>query len=237
MISKVTLMELYKDVFRRSALISIPNLSNILKVPNSEFTEWEIFYSIVRDALKEFEYYYPHTMVERAWLEVDATTRKARIQDNFKAYLNGVVSEDQICLVPAAVTGISNSYYTISTYPLRAFKYQTGEFTDFWYSSNLYYLVGIFKRPFFEEYDTVTTKPTDRCAIYYMDKDADSIYSIFRDELYRTTCNYILTMKKNMMLQNMPIELFGGIEESVNKLEGKLENIYQQASNNAYWIL
>jgi hypothetical protein len=234
---KVTLKELYRDTFRRSALISIPHLNDLFEVPGSEFTKWEVFYNIVRDALKEFEYYYPYTDVMKIWIEVDSKTRKAKITDNFKAYLDGKISEDQICLVPSSVAAISNSFYTISTYPLRAFKYQTGEFSDFWYSSNLYYVLGTYKRPFIEEYDPVSKEPVDRCAVYYMNKDKDSLYSMFRDEVYIQVCRFLLVQKKNMMLQNMPIELFQGIEEDSQNVKSELQSKYQNASSSAYWII
>lgn len=237
MINKVTLKDLYKDTFKRSTLISIPNLSEMLQVPDSEYTKWEIFYTIVRDALKNFEYYYPLTLIQKIWIEVDSATRKAYINDNFKSYLKGIVSEEQICIMPAALVGMSTSFYTASTYPLRNFRYNPPELSDCWYSSNAYYINSICKRPFIEEYDTVTTEPTDNCAIFYMNKDGDSEYSIFRDEVYVQLCRYLTSLKKNMMLQNLPIELFGGLEEDMGKVESNLNNIYQGAASHAYWII
>lgn len=235
--NKVTLRQLYRDTFRRSTLVSIPNLNELFEVPGSEFTKWEIFYGVVRDALKEFEYYYPYCDVQKIWLEVDSKTRKVKVNSNFEAYLDGKITEDQICLVPSSVEAISNSYYTISTYPLRAFKYQTGEFSDFWYSSNVYYVLGTYKRPFFEEYNEVNKEPTDRCAIYYLSRDLDSDYSIFRDELYVQVCRFLTVEKKNMMLQNMPIELFQGLEEDAQNVKSELQNRYQNAANSAHWLI
>ena len=237
MINKVTLMDLYKDTFRRSTLIPIPDLSELLVVDEAMFTKWEIFYSIIRDALKTFEYYYPLCLTQKIWIEIDSNTRKGYINGNFESYLKGIVTEDQICIMPAAIVGMSTSYYTASTYPLRNFRYNPPEISDCWYSSNTYFINSICKRPFYEEYDKVSGEPTDKCAVYYMNKDGDNQYSIFRDEIYLQVCRYIFTLKKNMMLQNMPIELFQGLEEDFNRLEPKQDQIYQNALTHSYWLI
>lgn len=237
MINKVTLKQLYKDVFRRSTLISIPQLSELLETFNSEYTKWEIFYAIVRDALKTFEYYYPLGLIQKIWIEVDSNSRMSKITDNFEGYLNGAVPEDSIVIMPAAINGISTSQYTMSTIPLRMYRYSPPYIMDFWYSSNIYFCNCICKRPFFEEYDEVTKEPTDRCAVYYMSQDVDSVYSIFRDQLYVETCRYIMNIRKNMMLQNMPIELFQGLDEDFNRIDQNLQTIYQQASEEGLYLI
>lgn len=237
MINKVTLMDLYKDTFRRSTLIAIPNLSELLVVNDSEFTKWEIFYSIIRDALKTFEYYYPLCLTQKIWIEIDSNTRKGYINGNFEAYLKGIITEEQICIMPAAIIGMSTSFYTASTYPLRNFRYNPPEISDCWYSSNTYYINSICKRPFIEEYHKVSGEPTGKCAVYYLNKDGDNQYSIFRDEIYLQVCRYLFNLKKNMMLQNMPIELFQGLEEDFNRLEPKQDQIYQNALTHSYWLI
>ena len=70
-----------------------------------------------------------------------------------------------------------------------------------------------------------------------MNKDMDSEYKIFRDQLYIELCRYIMNMKKNMLLQNIPIELFQGLEEDFQRVEGKLETIYQNALTNSAWLI
>jgi hypothetical protein len=236
-INRVTLKQLYKDIFRRSALLAIPNCSELLDVPNNEFTKWEIFYSIVRDALKTYEYYYPLCLIQKAYIEVDSQSRKAFLIDNFKAYLKSIVDESQILVIPSAIVGISTSYYTASTYPMREFRYNPPEITDCWYSSNTYYMNTICKRPFIEEYEEVSGDPTDNCAVFYMSRDTDSMYTIFANEVYLQMCRYLLNIKKNMNLQNMPIDLFNGLEEDFQRMQSDQQNIYSQAMPSAYWIL
>lgn len=237
MINKVTLKELHKDVFRRSTLISIPDLNEFFEIPGSSYTSWEVFFGIVRDAMQTFEYYYPLNLIQRFYLNVDLNTRKAFINGNFEAYLKGIVQEKDICIVPSSVQGLALNGYTASGYPLRNFRYEPPEFRDFWYSSQTYWANTLCNRPVYEEYDEVTKEPTERCAIYYMNKDMDSEYKIFRDQLYIELCRYIMNMKKNMLLQNIPIELFQGLEEDFQRVEGKLETIYQNALTNSAWLI
>lgn len=237
MINKVTLRQLYKDTFKRSTLISIPHLTDMLEVPGSEFTKWEVFYSIVRDALKTFEYHYPLTITQKLYLEIDSNTRKGYINGNFESFIKGIITEDQIVILPSAIVGLSTSYYTASTYPLRNFKYNPPEITDCWYSSGIYYANTVCKRPFYEEYEKASKEPTDNCAVYYMNYEGDSEYAIFYDEVYLGVCRYLMNIKKNLALQNMPIELFQGLEEDFNRIESKQDQIYQQALNQSYYII
>lgn len=237
MVTKVSLKQLYIDTFRRSTLIAIPGIEDLLVVEGSKFTEWEIFYSIVRDALKTYEYYYPLTLNQKIYLEIDAYSRSSTITGNFTGYLNGAVEESQIVIVPAAIVGMCTSFYTASTYPLRNFRYNPPVITDCWYSTGIYYCNSICKRPFFEEYNEVTKEPTDKCAVYYMNRDTESAYSIFYDEVYLSLCRYLMNIKKNMTLQNMPIELFQGLEEDYNNINTQQQQIYSQALTQSFWII
>jgi hypothetical protein len=237
MINKVTLKELNKDIFRRSTLISIPGLNEFFEIEESDYTSWEVFYGIVREALQKFEYYYPYNFIQKLYIEVNINKRTARTFDNFKAYLDGIVSEDQLTIMPSSVQGLALNGYTASIYPLRNFRYEPPEFRDFWYSTNVYYANTLINRPLFEEYNEVSKEPTDRCALYFMNKDGDSQYKIFRDQLYVELCRYIVNMKKNMILPNMPIEVFQGLEEDMQKVESQLEQIYQNALVNSAWLI
>jgi hypothetical protein len=79
--------------------------------------------------------------------------------------------------------------------------------------------------------------PTDKCAVYFLRKDLDNQYTIFRDQVFIELCRYIMNIKKNFGLANMPIELFQGLEEDYNNTKSKNEQIYQQALRSSPWIL
>jgi len=241
MIPKVTIYDLYKDVFKRSTLIAIPNMSELLQVPDSEFSKWEIFSQIVKEALKVFEYAYPLGRIQKLYIEVEYNSRKAKYFDNFTAYLDNLIDEDDIVLPIASCQGLAYNGYVNSQYPLRNFRFENGEFTDFWYPTQVYYANCLCKRPLIEDYvrkeGTEHQMPTDKCAVYFLRMDLDNQYTIFRDQVFIELCRYITTIKKNFGLANMPIELFQGLEEDYNNTKSKNEQIYQQALRSSPWIL
>lgn len=233
--NKVTITELIADTFKRSTLIAIPSLTELFEL-NDTYTKYEVFFSIVQTALQQFERYYPLYTESKIFIEPDEY-KQFYFKDNFKAYLDGKIDENTINLIPTAITGISRTSYMASSYVLRTFRYDPPKLTDFWYSANVYWVKMITNRPLFEEYDEVTEKPTDRCAIYYMTKDVGSQYKVFRDELYCQVCRYIINIKKNMGLQNMPIELFQGLEDDYQKVSSELENHYMNSLTSGQYII
>jgi len=70
-----------------------------------------------------------------------------------------------------------------------------------------------------------------------MRMNIDSEWKVLRDQIYVDLCRYILNMKKNLQLQNMPIELFGGLEEDVSRVQSELENIYSNAMLGGSWLI
>lgn len=236
MVPFISLKDLYRDTFRRSTLISIPNLSDLLEVPGSEFTKWETFYGIVKDAVQKYSYYYPLVLVQKMFINVDSTSRKAYINDTFENYVKGICDEDTAIVMPSSVQGLSYNAYVGATYPLRNFRYNTGVFYDFWYSTGIYYANTTAIFPLYEEYVESSKEPTSRCGLYYM-PNKDSAYSVFRDELYCQVCRYLMNIKKNMNLPNMPIELFQGLEEDYNNVSSKLETLYSTALLHSNWLI
>lgn len=234
MIPKVTLKDLWRTTMRRSSLITIPDLIEFFKF-NNEFTEYEVFYSIVRDALDKFHYYYPLYRQQRAYLKVDSNYR-ARISSNFEGYLKGLVDESQIILMPSAVIGLSAQPATGFTYPYRSFHYEVGEFSDFFYQSANWYMACICNRPFPEDFDE-NGVPTDNCAVWWMNKDTDPEYKTFKDQVYVELCRYIWNMKQNMQLTNLPIEVFQGLYEESQRVQSDLDRIYEQALTASPWIM
>lgn len=232
---KVLVSDLMKETFRRSALISIPHITDLLDL-NDDITKYEIFYTIVKNALQTYERYYPLYTTLKIYLEFDGSKRFKFI-DNFEGYLNGKVSEEHINLIPSAVIGIANNPNMANISVLRTWRYNPPYLYDFWYTGGIYWVSIITNRPIFEEYDQVTKKFTDRCAVYYLTKDVGSQYKIFMDQVYVETCRYIINLKKNMNIQNLPIELFQGLEDDYQKVSGELENHYQNSLTSGQYII
>ena len=234
---KLTLTEIYKDTFKRSTLIAVPSIDELLAVEYSEFTKQEIFYSIVESAVLNYSKYYPLVVQQKMFINVDSGTRVGEVNDTFDNYISGIADESSVCIRPMSVQGLQYNGYVGSGYPLRNFRYENGKFWDFWYSTGMYYGNCICQYPMFEDYDPVTKAYTDKCAVYYIKKNLDSKYTIFRDEVYVQLCRYIMNIKKNMQLQNMPIELFNGLEEDYNNVKSDLQDTYKSAVPGSAWLI
>jgi hypothetical protein len=234
--NKVTIKTLLEDTFRRSTLIAIPNLTDLLEL-NESYTKWQVFYDIVRISVRNYERYYPLNLRQRMYISVDPSTRMYEFKSNFQGYIDGVVAEDQISLIPSSIAGLATVPFASSGYVFRRFAYNAPFLMDFWFPPQHYWVQMITNRPMYEEYDKVTEEPTDRCAVYYVNRDLGSEYAIFADEVYRQVCRYIIDLKKNMTLQNLPIELFSGIEEDYNKISSELESHYSNSLMAGHYII
>lgn len=234
MISKITLKDLWRITMRRSTLIPIPNLSNFFEF-NNEFSKYEVFYGIVRDALDKFQYYYPLFRQQQCYLRVDKNLR-AEVSDNFKSYLDGIIDENNVFLMPTSVIGLAPQPAVGMTFPYRSYHYEIGLFMDLPYSSGLWYMACLCMRPFPEDFDD-NGVPTDNCAVWFMNKDTDPEFKIFKDQVYVELCRYIYNMKQNMQLQNLPIDVFAGLQEDSQRVQGELDRIYDQAVTASSWII
>lgn len=231
---KVTLKEIYKYIFSRSTLIAIPNLNELFEL-NEKLTKYEVFFSIVDNALKEFEKWVPLYIKQKVWIQLDQY-RRFTFESNFDAYLDGKIIEDDIILVPSAIVGFSlNPYNTYMGTYIRNFDYRPPTLYEFWYGNKIYWIECICNRPLIEEYDEKSKDYTDRCAIYFMAK-VGSEYKYFLDQVYLEVCRYIVNLRKNLGLTNMPIELFQGLEEDMSKLENKLETYYMQSQTTGFYL-
>lgn len=231
---KFKIKDIQEYTFKRSTLINIPKLERFFSM-NKTYTPQQIFCSIVREALGKFEFYYPLFLINKTYINA-YPNRMFEFQDNFSAFIAGEVTEDRISLVPSSVIGFTASVDASVGSMIRTFRYDPPRVTEFWYSPRDYWVHMLCRRPLVEAYDEVSKGYTDTCAVYYISNSIDSASRIFLDQVYVETCRYILNMKKNLTLSNMPIELFQGLEEDLNKIEGTLENHYSNSLNSGVWL-
>lgn len=233
----VNLKWLKREIFKRSTLIAIPNLNQLLEL-NEEFSADEVFFSIVKLAVQEFEKYFPLALQQRVYITPDAHG-EFEFEDTFKAYMDGKITEYDIELIPNSILGFTTNYYTNFTTMIKLYRYiNPPKLTDFCYAPGAYFVRGLYSYPLWEEYteESNCREFSKRAGIYYMLSQGPQ-WKIFYDEVYRQFCRYIINLKKNNSMPNMPIELFQGIEEDLGKLESSIEQIYQQNLGNGNWYV
>jgi len=236
MIDYIKIRDLEDYTFKRSTLIAIPDLQLFLSM-NERITGQQVFFSIVKEALKKFEFYYPLFLMPAIYILPD-NKRSFKFVNNFKECMNGTagLTTDDIILIPKSVLGVSVSPDAASGTLMRSFRYQSPKIFDFWYSPSRYWVHELCNHPVIEEYDELSGDYTDRCGIYYFTWNEDSSFYAFLDQVYVELCRYLLNMKKNLALDNMPIDIFNGIEEDFSNVNSALENHYSQSYNRAIWL-
>jgi hypothetical protein len=111
----------------------------------------------------------------------------------------------------------------------RRYRYDPPYLREFWNTPKPYWVLCTANRPIIEDYDPVSKEYTDKCAIYYMSKDVGSQWKVFRDQVYVEFCKYLVNLKKNLSLQNLPLEVFMGIEEDYQNVQRTCEDFYKSA--------
>lgn len=232
----VSIKKLEDYTFTRSTLIAIPDLRLFLTM-NDRITPQQVFMSIVKEALKKFDFYYPLFRIPMMYIYPDVN-KTFEFHNNFEECIKGVngLNESNISLIPKAVLGVSCSPDAASGLLMRSFRYQSPYIYDFWYTPSRYWVHMLCNHPVLEEYDELTGEYTDRCGIYFFTWNEDSSFYAFLDQVYVELCRYLLNMKKNLSLDNMPIDIFNGLEEDFSNINSSLENHYSQSYNRAIWL-
>ena len=105
---EITLLtDLKKKVFIRTTLLAISSLDEILGL-NDQLSADEILLEIFKKSLRDFEQDFPLILEMKVTKEQLCSCNKAmpgfgEFRSNFVCYLDGLISEDQIILVPNAM--------------------------------------------------------------------------------------------------------------------------------------
>ena len=229
---RILLKDLRNKIFKRTALIPILGLEEILNL-NPNMTADEIFTEIVRRSLASFEYHHPLILEMKIYYteeDVDSNERPMyyKMVDNFQCYLDGKLSEDQIILIPNSVNGVrvQGSYSTVGSY-FRQTDYDRPWLQLAW-STGQYVVRGLCNRPVVESYNPDKSYD-DKAAVYWMSFDGVK-GKIFLDQVLCDVLDYIRNLKSNMTLPNFPAELFGAVDVAYQQVKMELDQYYLQSN-------
>ena len=229
---KILLSNLRDKIFKRSALIQVNGLRDILEL-NDEFSGDELFTEIVRRSLANFEYYHPLILEMKIYYDEQSENSSERpmyfkMVDNFNCYLDGRLSEDQITLIPNSVNGIrtQGSYTTVGSY-FRQTDYDRPYLQIAW-GVGRYVVRGICNRPLIESYNPDKTY-NDKASIYWMTFDGVR-GKVFLDQVLCDTLDYVRSLKSNIVLPNFPAEIFGAADIAYQQIKMELDQYYLQSN-------
>lgn len=223
-IPKVTFNELQEDVKRIMATVGLYTFEESFLAVDPDINPRITFRTLVERANATFSRHFPLLFIQRIYIQPN--TRVYTFIDNFDLYLNGSLDASLINMIPDAVVSISytphmhakwGSWFTYQP-PYLIFKIMA------W--SGLMYAKTLCKY-------RIHFNPNNRNddAIYYMEK-ATPIYDVFIKQLVYDIAYFLVTAKQNYTINELPIDVFSGLENVANELRSELETLYQENPRN-----
>lgn len=226
---KVSVNNLKKLLNKRSSLVGIPGLMDLLSFNEEEFSADEVFESILRMALEKFEYYEPLITSINIYIDYGVKDHYSFI-DNVASVIKGIVSEDNLEMIPNSVIGLTKFRQYSDGYRIRV-QYESPKMYRTSMSSAQYLVKGIFNRPLIIEYDS-TKSFTDNCWLCFMAENRGEKWGMFMKQLLLSFLDYIYNIKTNMTIPDLPLEIFGAIETVKSDLATDLETYYKETLSN-----
>lgn len=234
---KVYLHTLRDKIFKRIAMIPIDGLQEILDL-NDHFTGDQILYEIFYEALRTYENFHPLFLEMKIYYKNDSGGYPGfyEMKDNFDLYIRGLISEDQVQLIPNSIQGIRmvGSYVSPGNY-FRATDYNRPYLQSAWTSDGWYIVRGICNRPIVQAY-TLDYKFQPPAAIYYASLDG-AMGKALIDQCTVNILEYIRNLKMNFMLPNFPVDIFSAADIAYNSLKTELDQYYYQSTSRGELIL
>lgn len=219
----MTIDTLKQKIIRRSMLLQVPYLFDLMGI-NKAYTSDQVLSFNLEKAIQEFEYYNPLIRHFNSNLQWDSEGQY-QFCNNFSGFLRGLVPEKYIELIPNSIIGFTKGPNYIPNTYIREFNYDRPTLKNYGLAAGVYLVKGIYNRPFVINFDSAMNITSDS-AIYYM-ANHDTVDTLrFTDQVMMTILDYLLQMKNNMTLPNMPVDLFQGVEAAYAKLEEVVKDYY-----------
>jgi len=229
------LSELKSTIERRAQIISMPNIFRLLQI-NSKFTSDQILETIITQSLRFFEYYEPLIIHIRTLISFDLNYNGYKFIDNTDLYNidgTGQIQDYQVEMIPNAIIGLSRASNGIGGWApynyIRIFNYDRPTLYKFGLSSGVYNVKGIFNRPIKIKFDSSNNFTSDSYIMYLDGKTGGVTYKMFLDQLMMDIFTYIINMKENMVMTNLPIEIFNSCEKESTRLKEQLDLFYKES--------
>lgn len=233
---KFKLTDLKKQLFIRSALLSINGLDEILGL-NDALSPDEILYEIINASLREFEQTNPLILEMKLNRDQMGTCYGMEgfyeIKSNFTLYLDCVISEDQIVLVPNATP----QYRVMGSWPVFGNYVFCSEYRRpyLWLNdlpqTQQFYLRGICSRPIIPDYlpDKSFNPNSEKAAIYWMNEREGFRTNLFMDIAMCHLLDYIRQLKASITLPTMSVDVMANVDSAYQELRSRTDQLILQS--------
>lgn len=235
---KVLLTDLKKKMFIRSSLLALDSLNEILGL-NDYLSADEILLEIIKKALREFEISNPLILEMKVCREQMGTCYGmpgyAEIKSNFTLYLDCLISEDQIILVPnvAPMYRIGETTYPTAGSYDTVLEYQRPYmFIDNIPAVGQFYLRGICSRPIIPDFlpDKSFNPVSQKAAVYWMNvEDGGARGNYFMDLCMVHLLDYIRQLKASVMLPAISVDIMSNVDSAYQELRARCDQYQLQS--------
>jgi len=219
----VTLDQIYDDAVRILALIGVYNIPQMFAI-DPDWPPRRTQRTLVERANATFSRHFPLFYMQKVHIVKGQYT----FTNNITSYINNSIPPRDITLVPDAVVSLTPTSIITAKFGLYKFAYQppTLYMTSMPYMSGLLCAKTLCKYPLVFDDNNIAND-----AMYFIDR-VTPLYDIFIKQIVLDIAEYIIALKNNYQLTNLPIEVFAGLENKVGDLKSELETLYNENPRN-----
>lgn len=235
---KVLLTDLKRKMFIRSSLLALDSLNDLLGL-NDYLSSDEILLEIIKKALREFENTCPLVLEMKLCRDQMSTCYGmpgfAEIKSNFTLYLDCLISEDQIILVPNATPmyRVGNlTYPGAGSYTFFTEYRKPYAFIDDLPMSDQFFIRGLCARPIIPDFlpDKSFNPDSKKAAIYWMNvEDGGARSNFFMDLCMVHLLDYIRQLKASVMLPAVPVDTLSNVDPAYQELRARCDQYQLQS--------
>lgn len=226
---KSLLKDIKRRLFIRSALLSLSSLNDLLGL-NDYLSADEILLEIIKKALREFEDESPLVLemniARQAMCTCYGKEGYCEIKSNFTLYLDCMIDESQIVLVPNSIPMYrigSLSYPTASNYTYFSDYQRPYVFMGDVPTMDTLYIRGICSRPIIPDFlpDKSFNEDSDKAAVYWMNIEEGTDGNLFLDLCMVHLLDYIRQLKASLQLPNISVDVLANVDNAYMELRSK----------------
>ena len=239
---KVLLTDLKKKIFIRSSLIALNSLDELLGL-NDYLSPDEVLLEIIKKALREFENTCPLILEMKLNREQMGTCYGMpgylEIKSNFTLYLDCIIGEDQIVLVPNSIPQwrIADNGLDLGSYPVPgAYLWASAYNRPYLFVGDLpitnqFYLRGICSRPIIPDFkkDKTFNARSKRSAIYWLNVEEGARGNYFMDLCMCHLLDFIRQLKASVQLPSMSVDVLGNVDSAYAEIRARADNYALQS--------
>ena len=239
---KTLLTDLKKKIFIRSSLIALNSLDELLGL-NDYLSADEILLEIIKKSLREYENTCPLILEMKVNKEQMGTCFGMEgwleFKSNFTLYLDCIISEDQIVLVPNSIPQwrISSGGLGVSSYPvpgaytyLSEYRRPYGFFGDLPSDQQLI-IKAICSRPIIPDFleDKSFNPHSKKAAIYWMNVEEGARGNYFMDLCMCHVLDYIRQLKASVQLPSFSVDVLSNADSAYQEIRNRCETFALQS--------